>query len=252
MSTQKFEGKVALITGAASGIGKATAELLASQGAKLLLADINEQGMADTASVIENAGGEVKSTVFNAMQEEDCVRIVAQAAEEFGQIDILGNIAGIVSMYHLEEITADLWNKFMAINLNAPMFLSREAMPHLLESKGCIVNISSTAGVGGQAYNTPYVASKHGLLGMTKSLALEFAKRGVRVNAICPGGVQTPLNDTIRWPEGIDQALVQRLFPIMDSMATAEQIAALFAFLCSDDAQFVTGAGWVIDGGQTI
>lgn len=249
---QKFAGKVALITGAASGIGKATAELLAAQGAQIMLADINEQGLADTLARIEGQGGSARTVVFDAMQETDCVRIVNDTVQQYGKLDILGNIAGIVSMYHLHEITAALWQKFMAINLNAPMFLSREAMPHLLESAGCIVNISSTAGVGGQAYNTPYVATKHAVLGMTKSLALEFAKRNVRVNAICPGGVQTPLNDTIRWPEDIDQALVQRLFPVMDSMATAEQIAAVFAFLCSEEAQFVTGAGWVIDGGQTI
>ncbi len=252
MSADRFAGKVALITGAASGIGQETAILLASQGADVYLADINQAGLIDTKQRIEEQKGSCDSTVFNAMEETDCVRIVSECVQRFGKLDILGNIAGIVSMYHLAEITSDIWDRFMRINLNAPMYLCREAMPHLLETEGCIVNISSTAGVGGQAYNTPYVASKHGLLGLTKSLALEFAKRNVRVNAICPGGVTTPLNDTIRWPENIDEALVQRLFPEMDRMATPQQIAAIFAFLCSEDAQFVTGAGWLVDGGQTI
>ncbi len=252
MSSDRFAGKVALVTGAASGIGQETAVLLAAQGARVVIADINESGLSDTQRRIEEASGDCAPIVFNAMEEADCVRIVEQGVERYGQLDILGNIAGIVSMYHLAEITANIWDRFMRINLNAPMFLCREAMPHLLETQGCIVNISSTAGVGGQAYNTPYVASKHALLGLTKSLALEFAKRNVRVNAICPGAVATPLNDTIRWPENIDKALVQRLFPEMEGAATAEQIAAIFAFLCSDDAKFVTGAGWLVDGGQTI
>jgi len=252
MSENRFEGKVALITGAASGIGQATAVLLAEQGATVMLADINESGMAETAAKIDAFSGRCLRTVFNAMEEADCVRIVAETVEQTGRLDILGNIAGVVSMYHLEELSADIWNRFMKINLTAPMFLCREAMPHLLKTEGCIVNMSSTAGVGGQAYNTAYVASKHGLLGMSKSLALEFAKQNVRVNAICPGGVETPLNDTIRWPENIDQSLIQRLFPVMDRMGAAEQIAAIFAFLCSEDARFVTGAGWLVDGGQTL
>lgn len=252
MSTDRFAGKVALITGAASGIGQETAILLASQGASVFLADINKAGLEETQQRIADVNGSCSSSVFDAMEETDCVRLVEECVQRYGQLDILGNIAGIVSMYHLAELTSDIWDRFMRINLNAPMYLCRESMPYLLATQGCIVNISSTAGVGGQAYNTAYVASKHGLLGLTKSLALEFAKRNVRVNAICPGGVTTPLNDTIRWPENIDEALVQRLFPEMDSMATPQQIAAIFAFLCSDDATFVTGAGWVVDGGQTI
>ena len=252
MSADRFAGKVALLTGAASGIGQQTAILLAAQGAKVHLADINESGLKETARQIESVNGQCSVAVFNAMEEQDCLRIVQECVDQYDRLDILGNIAGIVSLYHLSEITSEIWDRFMSVNLTAPLLLCREAMPHLLKTEGCIVNISSTAGVGGQAYNTPYVASKHGLLGVTKSLALEFAKRNVRVNAICPGGVTTPLNDTIRWPDNIDQALVQRMFPELDTMATPEQIAAIFAFLCSDDAKFVTGAGWLVDGGQTI
>lgn len=249
---RRFEDKVALITGAASGIGKATAIRLAAEGATVMLADINEAGMAETLAEIKQGGGTAAAVAFNALSNDSCEAIVGQTLAHFGRLDILGNIAGVVSLYHLEELSNDIWNRFLQINLTAPMILSREAMPHLLESKGCIVNLCSTASVGGQAYNAGYVASKHGLLGLTKTLSLEFAKRGVRVNAICPGAVATPLNDTIRWPDDIDESLVQRLFPTKPGAAQADEIAAIFAFLSSEEAQFVTGAGWVVDGGQTV
>ncbi len=251
-TTGQFSGQVALLTGAASGIGRATALRLAEQGAAVALADIDADGLQQTVDAISKINGTAYSLSFNAMAETDCARIVQDTVEHYGQLNILGNIAGIAGFYHLAELTGDVWNRFLQINLTAPMILCREAMPHLLKTEGCIVNISSTAGVGGQAYNTAYVASKHGLLGLTRSLALEFAKQKVRINAICPGGVATPLNDKLRWADNMDESLVKRLFPLMDKSASAEEIAGVFAFLCSTEASFVTGADWVIDGGQTL
>ena len=250
-SSNRFSGKVALLTGAASGIGRATAVRLAQEGAKLSLADIDSEGLEQTRKLLEEYGTEVQCIEFDACDEQACSELPGQTVDQFGQIDILGNIAGIVSFWHLHEITSEIWHRSMQINLTAPMLISREAMPHLLKSQGNIVNISSTAGIGGQAYNTVYSATKHGVIGLTKSLAVEFASRNVRVNAICPGGVKTALNDKLRWADNMDQKLVQRLMPLIDHIADPAEIASLFAQLASDESRFVTGAAWVIDGGQT-
>ncbi len=250
-SANRFSGKVALLTGAASGIGRATAIRLAQEGAKLSLADIDSEGLEQTRQLLEAYGTEVQCIHFDACDEDACCKLPGQAVEQFGQLDVVGNIAGIVSFWHLHEITTETWNRSMQINLTAPMLISREAMPHLLKTQGNIVNISSTAGICGQAYNTIYAATKHGVIGMTKSLAVEFSKRNVRVNALCPGAVKTALNDKLRWAENMEPDLVQRLMPLLEGSAEAQEIASLFAQLASDESRFVTGAAWVIDGGQT-
>jgi meso-butanediol dehydrogenase/(S,S)-butanediol dehydrogenase/diacetyl reductase len=246
----RFTDKVALITGAASGIGQASAIQLAREGATVMLADIDATGLSDTQAQIAQLGGNSACFTFDATQEQSCIEAVNSTVEQFGQIDVVGNIAGIVSFWHLHETTTELWNRSLAINLTAPMIISREAMPHLIKTKGNIVNMASTAGLSGQAYNAIYVASKHGVVGLTKSLAVEFAKQGVRVNCICPGGVKTAINEKMRWAENMDDALMARLMPLLDHMAEPEEIASLVAQLASDDSKFVTGAAWRIDGGQ--
>lgn len=216
-----------------------------------MLADIDENGLDEARKQIIDAGGEAQSTVFNATSEADCCRIVKETVDAMGKLDIVGNIAGIVSFWHLHEMETSIWDRSVQINLTAPMIICREAMPHLIETQGNIINMASTAGRGGQAYNSIYVATKYGLVGLTKSLALEFASRKVRVNAICPGGVKTAINDKLRWAENMEEPLVQRLMPFIDPMAEPEEIAGLAAFLASDEARFVTGVDWAIDGGQT-
>lgn len=246
----RFADKAALITGAASGIGRATAIRLAAEGASVMLADIDTAGLNDTLKQISELAGEADCFTFDATNEQSCCDAVAKTVERWGKLDIVGNIAGIVSFWHLHETTTDLWNRSLQINLTAPMIICREAMPHLIKTQGNIINMASTAGLSGQAYNAIYAATKHGVIGLTKSLAVEFSKQNVRVNAICPGGVKTALNDKMRWAENMDDALVGRLMPLLDHLAEPEEIASLFAQLASSDSKFVTGAAWRIDGGQ--
>ena len=246
----KLEGKVALVTGAASGVGRQTALRLAREGAGLLIGDIDESGLKETAQAIEAEGGRVVARVYDASLESSSAELVAAVVEDFGRLDVVANIAGISAFYRLDEISGDVLDRFLAINLKSPLVICREAMPHLKRTRGSIVNIASVAARVCAPYHTAYGASKAGVLAMTKSLAIEFAGDGVRVNAICPGGIDTPMNVDHRTPEGIDPALLSRLYPIGDgAMGGPEQVADLIAFLASDEAAYINGEDIVIDGG---
>jgi meso-butanediol dehydrogenase/(S,S)-butanediol dehydrogenase/diacetyl reductase len=245
----RFSGKVALITGAASGIGRATALRLSKEGATLFLADINGDGLADTASELTGEGA-VKTAVVDVTDSAACTALVLECVEAFGQLDVLCNIAGIALCKHLADISDEEWHRAVSINLNGVFFLSRAAMPHLIKSKGNIVNMSSSAGLVGQAYNSAYCATKAGVLMFSKALAIEFAKAGVRVNAICPGMVNTPLTEQFNLPENVDMQLLEKLFPLIDGAEPGE-IAAAVAYLACDEARFITGAALPIDGAQT-
>jgi meso-butanediol dehydrogenase/(S,S)-butanediol dehydrogenase/diacetyl reductase len=246
---QRFTDKVALITGAASGIGRATAIRLASEGATLFLADINEAGLADTLELLTKAC-DVKITCVDVTDSNACNALVVECVEHFGQLDILCNIAGIALCKNLADITDSDWQRAVGINLNGVFFLSRAAMPHLIQSKGNIVNMSSSAGLVGQAYNSAYCATKAAVLMFSKSLAIEFAKKGVRVNAICPGMVNTPLTEKFSMPDDVDMQLMEKMFPLIEG-AEPEEIAGAVAYLASAEARFITGAALPIDGAQT-
>ena len=246
---QRFEGKVALVTGAASGIGRATAVRLGQEGARLLLADINREGLAATAAAIDGGAG-VQHKLLDVTDSAACRQVVEDCVAQFGRLDVLCNIAGIAMCQHLAEITDEQWQRMVAINLNGVFFMCRAAIPHLVASKGNIVNMSSSAGLVGQAYNSAYCATKAGVLMFSKALALEYAKQEVRVNAVCPGAVNTPLTDAFSFPEGGDMDLLERLFPLLRA-SEPEEIAAAVAYLASDEARFITGIGLPIDGAQT-
>lgn len=240
---------MALITGAGSGIGRATAIRLAREGAAVYLADINEAALTDTASMLgENAG--CATGVCDVSSRAQCRQLVGDAVVEFGRLDVLCNIAGIAPCNNFLEIEEADWQRVVGINLDGVFYLCQAAMPHLIESGGNIVNMSSSAGRTGQAYNSSYCATKAAVLMLSKALAVEFAGRGVRVNAICPGGVLTPLTHNFAPPEDADMDLFARLMPLLP-MAEAEEIAGAVAYLASDEARFVTGAEFAIDGGQT-
>lgn len=245
----RFTGKVALVTGAGSGIGRATALRLAEEGAQVALADINEQALADTREALPK-GCEAISVVTDVRDSASCAAAVEACAERFGQLDILCNIAGIALCQHLTDISDEQWQRVMDINLNGVFFMCRAAIPQLVASKGCIINMSSSAGLEGQVYNSAYCASKAGVLMFTKSLAIEFSKQEVRVNAVCPGMVKTPLTDNFSMPENADMQLMGKLFPLLEG-AEPEEIAAAVAYLASAEARFVTGAALPIDGAQT-
>lgn len=246
---KRFSNKVVLITGAASGIGRATAVRLAREGASLMLADINMEGLQQTVEKLA-AGTVSHCSELDVTNSENCRLVVTETMARFGRIDVLCNIAGIALCKGLTDITESDWKRIVDINLHGVFYMCQAVMPHLLESKGNIVNMSSSAGLNGLAYNSAYCATKGAVLMLTKALAMEFAKQGVRANAICPGAVATPLSANFEVPEGADPALLARMFPLLET-SQPEEIAAAVAYLSSEEARFVTGVAFPIDGGQT-
>jgi len=246
----RFEGKAALVTGAASGIGRATALRLASEGARVFGADVNEAGLADTAERAASAGGggAFESGRFDLTRTADCRGAVEAAVGAFGRLDVLANVAGASRFHLFEQMPEEDWNLLIALNLSAVAFTSQAAIPHLLATSGNIVNVASVAGLMGQAYTVAYCAAKGGVVQLTRALSAEYVKTGLRVNAVAPGGVKTALNETLRFPEEMDWQLAK---PYMGhrGLAEAEDVAAAIAYLASDEARFVHGAVLSIDGG---
>lgn len=247
---KRFENKVAFISGAASGIGRATAIRLASEGASVMLADISADGLNETRAQLP-VDTHVDQVLCDVSDAAACDGAIAATLSTFGRLDVLCNIAGFGFLHNFQDFTDDQWQKMWGVNVSGVMYLCRAAMPALLESGGNIVNMSSSAGVVGQAYNTMYCATKGAVLLFTKALAAEFAGKGVRVNALCPGGVDTPLARKFQIPEGANPELLGRLNSLVD-WAKPEEIAAAIAYIASDEARFVVGEGLSIDGGQTM
>ena len=251
--SRRFEGKAALVTGAASGIGRASAHRLASEGAALAVADINLEGLEEAAQAIRDAYGmPVTAIHFDAAQPAHCRDMVDRAVAGLGRLDVLLNIAGIFDWHHTTEFPEETWDRIIGIDLSSLFHISKRALPHLVETKGNIVNASSTAGLKGQAYCAAYCAAKHGVVGLTKALAIEYGEAGVRVNAVCPGGIQTALSDKVAWHETYNPQLMMLLNSKMNggAMAAPEEVAAMFAYLASDEAGYLTGGTYAIDGGQ--
>lgn len=248
---KRFEDKVALVTGAASGIGLATMQRLAQEGARVYACDINTAPLEREAAALRESGAEVLTRELDVTDDAGCEAAVAECLAQFGRLDILCNIAGMVCTGHFTDLSPGQWRRVMDVNANSVFVLSHAAMPHLLESGGNIVNIASTAALAGLPYNSAYCASKAAVLQFSKALATEYAGRGVRVNAVCPGAVNTPLVKNAQAPEGADMALFQRMFPLTPSFSEPGEIAAAVAYLASAEARFVTGSALVIDGGQT-
>lgn len=248
----RFTGKSALVTGAASGIGRATAERLASEGADIVAADINLDGASTVAAAIRSAFGvQAHALPFDAADPSDCEQVVAQAVEKLGKLDILVNNAGIMEWSRADEYPVDRWQRLIAINLNAVFFVSKHAVPHLLATGGNIVNMSSAASLAGVPFAPAYCAAKAGVNGLTRSMAVEYADRGLRVNAVCPGGVDTPLNkDVAPIPTWLDLQKIAHLSPKTGKTSAPGEIAGAVAYLASEDACNVTGIALSIDGGQ--
>ena len=251
MEMNRFKDKVALVTGAASGIGKATAFRLGEEGATLMICDFNETGLKEASSKLSEKGVINEYLAFDVSDPDACRNSVEKTVDRFGRLDLLCNIAGYSQLKHLADISVSDWKRMIDVNLSSVFYMSQAAMPHLIKTKGNIVNMSSTAALGGQAYNAMYCATKGGVAMLSMSMAVEFAKQGVRVNAICPGAVETPLTMKFSIPENADMELIGKLFPLL-GMAKPEEIAAAVAYIASSEARFVTGEKLVIDGGQTI
>ena len=245
----RFVDKRIVVTGTASGIGKATAERLAAEGGNVVCIDLSAEGAASTAAVITAAGGRAASMACDVSSAAAVEATVAAAAEHLGGIDIVCNIAGIGHFAHTHEETPEWFDRIVGVNLNGTFLMCRFALPHLLATgNGVIVNTASTAGLIGQPWSAAYCASKGGVVLLTKALATEYKGKGVRANAIAPGGTNTNILGSFGPPKGADW---KELTKIMTPMPNAEpsEIAGAFAYVASDEARYMTGAIVNIDGG---
>ncbi len=253
--TIDLTNKVILVTGAASGLGRATAIALAKAGAKLALVDVRTKALNDTQTLLHGSKGALHDTqvllhVADLTQPEACRDVVEETAAHFGQLDGLCNIAGLIHLDHSHEMPLDRWQQTIALNLTAPFLLSQAAIPHLLKSDGAIVNCASAAAFMGEAYAAAYCATKAGLVNMTKAMAMEYMHQKIRINAVAPGGMMTGIADNLTMPDGADMALIARFHPLRGLVEVAD-VAGVFAMLCSDAGRGYHGACITIDRGIT-
>jgi len=248
MHTQRLSGKSALITGAASGIGAAHARLFALHGAKVLICDVQEALGQDVAREIREVGGTAEFCLLDVIDASGWANAVAQAVDSFGALSTLVNVAGVVSPFGLEKETEEGWNRVVGINQKGAWLGMKTAMPELLKfGNGAIVNIASMLAIIGSPGAFAYQASKGALRQMTKSVALEYAGRGVRANTVCPGVIETPMlaggSDKVRE--------IQTQTTPMKRLGRPEEVAYCSLFLCSDEASYITAADFIVDGGTT-
>jgi meso-butanediol dehydrogenase / (S,S)-butanediol dehydrogenase / diacetyl reductase len=240
-----LQDKVALVTGASSGLGAETARLLSRQGATVFGIGRDSGRLADVFASVEH-GAHASVDISSARACRDAVE---QCVRTFGGLDVLVNVAGRHQMRRTESVTDDDWAEDLAVNLNGPFYLCRAALPHLLERGGSIVNVSSIAGVEGQAYSAGYCAAKHGVIGLTRALALEYTADRLRVNAVCPGGMLTPQIEQFSAPDNANFDLIMRTAAPRGFMQPLD-VANVIAFLASDAAAAIHGAVYRVDNGK--
>jgi NAD(P)-dependent dehydrogenase (short-subunit alcohol dehydrogenase family) len=245
----EFEGKAALVTGGGSGIGRASAVAFAAKGASVTVADIDGSGAAQTVKLIEAAGGQARAVTCDVTKTAEVQALVDGAAAAYGRLDFAHNNAGITGKAApLGEYTEEDWDIVMAINLKSVFLCMKYELPHLIKQGGAIVNTSSGAGLIGFPGLPAYVASKHGVVGLTKSAALEYASAGVRINAICPGSTRTAMLEGYMGGDPAMEKAMASSTPL-HRLATPEEMAAAVVWLCSDAASFVLGVALPVDGG---
>ena len=252
--SDRVKDRVAIVTGAASGIGEASAIRLAEEGAAVICADLNAEGAAQTAATITASGGRALGYTIDISDSAQCDAIVAKAVDTYGSIDILVNNAGVNLPGVFHEVTNATIEKTLSVNVMGAMFLTRAALPHMLKnSRGSIVNMSSVNGLVSEPFLSVYSASKGAIVMFTRGIALDYAKTGIRCNAICPGWVDTPINHAhAKMLGGLDH-----VYKTIDSFqpigrpGTPREIANLVLFLASDEASFMTGSIVSADGGMT-
>jgi NAD(P)-dependent dehydrogenase (short-subunit alcohol dehydrogenase family) len=245
-----MKGRAALVTGAASGLGRGTALALGRAGADLLIADVNAQGLAETAAMLGELGVQAEACAADLTLAENCRKAVARAVEAFGRLDALCNVAGIIHFANSHEMPQEDWEQTLAINLSAPFWLIQAAIPHLLEADGAVVNVSSSAAFVGEAYAAAYCASKAGVTHMTKALAMEYMHKPIRFNAVAPGGMMTNIAANMKFPADLDRSLIAR-FSGLRGLVEVDDVAEMIAFLASPAAAGYHGACITIDKGIT-
>ncbi|MCJ2178927.1 SDR family NAD(P)-dependent oxidoreductase [Novosphingobium album (ex Hu et al. 2023)] len=243
-------GKAALITGAASGLGRATALKFAAAGADLWLADVNAAGLEETVAMLADSGSTIGHEVVDLSDPEACMQAVVAAVARFGRLDALCNVAGLIYLANTPQMPLDQYQRTIDVNLSAPFHLSQAAIPHLLESHGAIVNVASSAAHIGEAYAAAYCASKWGILGMTKAMAMEFQKAPIRINAVAPGGMVTNIAANFVPPEGCDFDLIKRFSGMRGTVEVAD-VADMILMLASEAGRGFHGACIDIDAGIT-
>jgi NAD(P)-dependent dehydrogenase (short-subunit alcohol dehydrogenase family) len=245
-----MRGKAALVTGAAAGLGRATALRLARAGADLCLVDIDAEGLEATAQEVRALGVEAAISVTDLSVGKNCGAAVALALDRFKRLDALCNVAAVFIPCHSADMPLADWEKTIAVNLSAPFLLTQAAIPQLLENHGAVVNVTSCAAFMGQAYVAAYCAAKAGLNNMTKALAMEYMHQPIRINAVAPGGMMTALAAGMLDLEGADATLLQRYSPLR-GMVEIDDVAEMVAFLASDAARAYHGAIISVDNGIT-
>lgn len=250
VTTGRFAGKVVVVTGAASGLGRACSRRFATEGASVVGLDLNADGLAETTALIEGAGGSIHTRVTNVADRADAHAAIAEAVERFGGLDVVANVAGVLRTGHVPDVTEADMELVFGVNVFGMFWMCQAALPHLLERRGNIVNIASNAGLMGQAYTTVYAASKGAVVNLTRSLAMEYVKSKVRINAVAPGGIVTPMAHAPVLPDDVDWKLVA---PYMGyrPMSEPEEIAAVVCFVASSDASAMHGSIVSADTGIT-
>jgi NAD(P)-dependent dehydrogenase (short-subunit alcohol dehydrogenase family) len=244
-----FEGKVALVTGGASGIGRATALAFAREGAKVVVADMNAEGGEETVRLVQESGGEALCVRCDVSQASDVEGMVNKAVEVYGRLDCAFNNAGVGVFKSVVECTEEDWDQTMSVNLKGVWLCMKYELLHMFkQGSGAIVNTASAAGLMATQGHAPYTASKHGVVGITKVAALDGAASGIRVNAVCPGGVLTPMLEPLLEAEPQMKEFMKLMHPLR-RIGNPEEIAAAVLWLCSDAASFVTGVAFPVDGG---